>query len=378
MSSKRSTRELLLVTLLSFSLLLPVVSAQAQTAPEFAHVWTPETGHTDGFFFDPVTTPNVLNLKVDVDAVGQQWKPSETLFVANNTQFSTIDPPYRTMYTLTAPHPILGGQAGDTVWVLPADFTEFGPGIDRVESVTAANGWSNMTLILDALEVPAGARFAIWSGSGIVRFTSTAPTRQTWNTGNPAHSHMNWGFTQTGKYVLTVRGQITHTVNGTPTVLTSVANQYTFCVIDQSGSLTTTMLRECGINAAPFAAGGSFVVGDRSAAVVGNQVTFWGAQWAKSNSLSGGPTPDSFEGFENGLASPSCGARWSSSPANSPHPPDSVPQLMSVVVASDVSQSGSTESGNVRAIAIVQVDPGYGPNPGHAGTGKVLAVTRCS
>jgi hypothetical protein len=51
---------------------------------------------------------------------------------------------------------------------------------------------------------------------------------------------------------------------------------------------------------------------------------------------------------------------------------------MSVVVASDVSQSGSTESGNVWAIAIVQVDPGYGPNPGHAGTGKVLAVTRCS
>ena len=108
MSTKRSTRELFLVALLSFTLLLPAVSAQARTAPEFAHLWTPETGHTDGFFFDPVTTPGVLTLKVDVDAVGQQWKPTETLFVANDTQFSTIDPPYRTMYTLTAPHPILG------------------------------------------------------------------------------------------------------------------------------------------------------------------------------------------------------------------------------------------------------------------------------
>jgi surface-anchored protein len=248
MSTKRSTRELLLVSLVSLSLLLPVVSAEAQTAPEFAHVWTPETGHTDGFFFDPVTTPDVLILKVWVDALGQMWEPAETLFVANNTQFSTLDPPYRTMYTLTAPHPILGGQAGDTVWVLPADYTEFSPGYEREASVTAANGWSNMTLILDALEVPAGARFAMWSGSGTVRFTSTAATPQTYNIGIPAHGHVNWGFTQTGKYVLTTRGQITHTVDGTPTVLTSVAYQYTFCVIDESGSSADTILRECGIN----------------------------------------------------------------------------------------------------------------------------------
>jgi len=126
----------------------------------------------------------------------------------------------------------------------------------------------------------------------------------------------------------------------------------------------------------PFAAGGSFVVGDLSA-VPGNQATFWGAQWANVNSLSGGSAPNSFKGFET-TAGASCGRSWTSQPGNSSNPPASVPQIMSIIVSSNISQSGSTISGIVRAIAIVQVDPGYGPNPGHAGTGKILAVTRCS
>jgi len=125
----------------------------------------------------------------------------------------------------------------------------------------------------------------------------------------------------------------------------------------------------------PFAAGGSFVVGDLSA-VPGNQATFWGAQWANVNSLSGGSAPNSFKGFET-TAGANCGRSWTSQPGNSSNPPASVPPIMSIIVSSNISQSGSTISGNVRAIAIVQVDPGYGPNPGHAGTGKILAVTRC-
>ncbi len=40
--------------------------------------------------------------------------------------------------------------------------------------------------------------------------------------------------------------------------------------------------------------GTSFVIGDRNA-VVGNSVTFWGAQWAKDNSLSGGAAPRAFK-----------------------------------------------------------------------------------
>jgi hypothetical protein len=31
-------------------------------------------------------------------------------------------------------------------------------------------------------------------------------------------------------------------------------------------------------------------------------------------------------------------------------------------------------SGNIPKMAIVQTNPGYGPNPGHAGTGTVVAI----
>ena len=44
------------------------------------------------------------------------------------------------------------------------------------------------------------------------------------------------------------------------------------------------------------------------------------------------------------------------------------------LVASSVTQSGSTISGNWGSIVVVQTDPGYGPNPGHAGTGTIVAT----
>jgi hypothetical protein len=46
---------------------------------------------------------------------------------------------------------------------------------------------------------------------------------------------------------------------------------------------------------------------------------------------------------------------------------------MGVVVASAISKVGSTISGDIRRIVVVSTDPGYAPNPGHAGTGTVLA-----
>jgi hypothetical protein len=46
---------------------------------------------------------------------------------------------------------------------------------------------------------------------------------------------------------------------------------------------------------------------------------------------------------------------------------------MAVIVASSISQSGSTISGNTVHMVIVQTNPGYAPDPGHAGTGTVVA-----
>jgi hypothetical protein len=126
----------------------------------------------------------------------------------------------------------------------------------------------------------------------------------------------------------------------------------------------------------PFPGGGTFVIGDHNA-VVGNHVTFWGAHWANLNSLSGGPAPSSFKGFADSTSPnppPTCGGTWTSDPGNSSQPPSSVPHFITVIAASSITQSGSVISGNIPEMVIVQTDPGYGPNPGHAGTGTVVAV----
>jgi hypothetical protein len=47
---------------------------------------------------------------------------------------------------------------------------------------------------------------------------------------------------------------------------------------------------------------------------------------------------------------------------------------MAVIVTSSAHQSGSTISGNTPHIVIVKTNPGYAPNPGHAGTGTVVLV----
>ena len=124
---------------------------------------------------------------------------------------------------------------------------------------------------------------------------------------------------------------------------------------------------------APPATG--FVIGDLNA-VIGNHVTFWGAQWAKKNSLSGGPAPSSFKGYANSPNPnpPACGGTWNSDPGNSSGPPASVSAFMTVIVSSSITKSGSMISGNIPEMVIVQTDPGYAPNPGHAGTGTVTEV----
>ena len=125
----------------------------------------------------------------------------------------------------------------------------------------------------------------------------------------------------------------------------------------------------------PTTCGSSFVIGDLDA-VVGNKVTFWGAQWWKKNHLSGGTAPASFKGFANctNPNPPACGGTWQSDPGNSSHPPDTVPADMTVIVSSLITKSGPIESGDIPMMVTIHTDPGYGPNPGHEGTGTVTAV----
>ena len=123
-----------------------------------------------------------------------------------------------------------------------------------------------------------------------------------------------------------------------------------------------------------FPAGGEFVIGDGVNLTSGATVYFWGSQWAQNNPMSGGSAPNAFKGFEDGNASPTCGSTWTSRPGNSSSPPATVPEFMAVVVSNSVVKNGSAITGNMKKIIVVRTDPGYGPSPGHAGTGRVVAI----
>jgi hypothetical protein len=122
---------------------------------------------------------------------------------------------------------------------------------------------------------------------------------------------------------------------------------------------------------------GAFVIGNDNA-TVGGSVTFYEAeQWRQFNSLSGGSAPAPFKGFAESSASPpTCGEKWTSKPGSSSAPPDTVPEYMEVVVASKITKSGPTISGNVTELVVVKTSPGY--SPATQGTGKVVAVVQCT
>jgi hypothetical protein len=130
---------------------------------------------------------------------------------------------------------------------------------------------------------------------------------------------------------------------------------------------------------APAAFAGGFVIGNGNAAV-GTHVTFWGAQWWKLNTLSGGEAPSSFKGWVNSFSTPGCGLAWTTRTGNASEPPATLPEFIEVVVASKIIQDGSIPAGNTPKIALVKTDTsyekksGYMPDPGHEGTGTVVGI----
>jgi Bacterial Ig-like domain (group 3) len=121
---------------------------------------------------------------------------------------------------------------------------------------------------------------------------------------------------------------------------------------------------------------GAFVIGDKSAGspTIGKAVNFWGSQWAKNNSFSGGSAPSAMKGFADSPKSLSCGDTWTTDPGNSSSPPTSLPSQINVIVSSKVTKSGSKISGTILHIVVVQVGPGYGPAPGQPGNGTIVGT----
>jgi hypothetical protein len=163
------------------------------------------------------------------------------------------------------------------------------------------------------------------------------------------------------------------TISGTHAYAALGPYTITVKVVDDGGATATAITH---VIVYATSVGGNFVLGDQTVAAAGpgSQVEFWGAQWAKDNSLSGGPAPNAFKGFESDPTAVTCTTgSWTTGPGNSAGPPATIPTYMAVIVSSSVTKSGSTIAGNVVHMVVVKTDPGYGPNPGHAGTGTVVA-----
>ncbi len=190
---------------------------------------------------------------------------------------------------------------------------------------------------------------------------------------------ISWGDGATSPGIVTSGGS-SFTVTGSHTFASSALGPQTITVkvCDAGGSCATAISQALIFT---YTAGGSFVVGDSSAGKLtlgtigtGNAITFWGAQWAKANNLSGGSAPSAFKGFSDNPVTPTCGTPWSAAPGNSSPPPAAVPTYTAMIVASSISKGGPQSTGDTLHIVIVRTDPGYAPNPGHAGTGVIVGV----
>jgi hypothetical protein len=223
-----------------------------------------------------------------------------------------------------------------------------------VDATLAASGVSPMPISPQSF----GGTVANFTDANTTSTTADFTAMIEWGDGTPATAGAVSG--EGGSY--SVSGS--HTYEGTGFFTIKVH------IVDDGGSTAdaTTQVLIYGT-----ATGGNFVIGDKNAEA-GTLVTFWGAKWWKLNSLSGGSGPAAFKGFEDSPATTACGTSWTTDPGNSTPPPAGpLPEYMLVLVSSKISKRGAAISGNTVHEVVVKTNPGYASDPGHAGTGTVIA-----
>jgi hypothetical protein len=282
------------------------------------------------------------------------------------------------------------------------------------KSVTISFGSSTCTATTDATGF-ASCKVTVVDGSGSYPITasfagdatylaSSGPSTMT-VAGHPTTTIVDnvsgnflLGTTVTLSGTLTANGlplagkTVTLTFGSTSCTTTTNANGLASCAVMVPGSTGPTSTRatfsgDVAYNAASDTkpalvyayapGGGNFVVGDLTDA---GPVYFWGSQWWKKNSLSHGDPqandPAAFKGFAAHPGTLQCGVNWSTDPGNSTPPPSApLPAYMAVIVTDrDHKVPGKVINGDTFAIVIVKTNPGYQGNPGHDGTGTVVAT----
>src|SRR4029078_11619966 len=71
---------------------------------------------------------------------------------------------------------------------------------------------------------------------------------------------------------------------------------------------------------------------------------------------------------------PECGGTWTTTPGNSSHPPDNIPEFITVIASSSITKAGPIISGDVALLVVVQVDSNGGGGQGNARTGTVVSI----
>src|SRR3989442_14385007 len=105
-----------------------------------------------------------------------------------------------------------------------------------------------------------------------------------------------------------------------------------------NGGVVTASSRVVGAHECIYGSAGNLAPGQITN---GADVTFWGAQWNKLNTLTGGPAPSAFKGYDGTPGTPSPGGTWTTGPGNSARPPASIPTYMAVIVSTDITKPGS-------------------------------------
>jgi hypothetical protein len=300
-------------------------------------------------------------------------------------------------------------KATATVVVAPYTVTYDGqPHSATVTSITGVNGESGATVgavTLNTTHTAAGTYADSWSFTGTGNYNNIGATPIT-DTINKAATSTTLGAVPTVQVVgqsvtLTATvaaqtpvvgapdGTVTFTIGSTalgtaPLNASGVATLTTTAIPVGPQSITATYGGSSNFNGSTsgaasvlvyaFAAGGgTFVIGDRNA-TVGASVNFWGSQWERNNSLSGGASNSSFKGFAVRPTTPTAGATFTALPGNSGAPPATVPAYLGVIVTDRVTKSGANITGTIGRLVVVRVNPGYAGDPSNPGTGTVVAA----